>query len=297
MRVIEPYPVTPAMLTASNIPETDEAAWAAGTAYALGARVMHVHGIWESVQADNLGHDPSLDSKSIWWVYLGATNRWRAFDSRLGGKAIGGASITYSITLPRSLNSIGLFGLVATSVRLRVTIPGPSTIYDETYQLSERPLVSNFWDYIYAPFEFRTDLILTGLTLPSGATVQITINAGAAAEVAEIILGTDLEIGTTLVDTSLGIVDYSKKRRDEWGGVFIVPRPVTKTVRFRFVCETASAARVQQIIERVTSKLCIFYAIEGEDPYGATVAGILRDYDLTHGTGQSFGTIDAESLA
>src|SRR5690606_20167468 len=158
-------------LIASNVPETDEAPWTEGTTYSKGARVMHAHGIWKSVADDNIGRDPSADLGSTWWVYLGATNRWRAFDDRLGARAVGGASITYSIMLPRSLNSIGSSGLVATSVRIVVTIPGPATIYDQTYQLSERPLVSNFWDYIHAPFEFRSDLILTGLTLPSGAVI------------------------------------------------------------------------------------------------------------------------------
>lgn len=297
MRIIEPYQVTPAMMVASNVPETEYSAWAPGSTYAMGARVVHAHGVWESVQAGNTGHDPTTDANSTWWVRLGATNRWRAFDNRLGGKVVGGATITYSIVLPRSLNAMAFFGLVASSIRVRVTAPGSAVVLDRTIELVNRPLIANFWEYVYSPFEFRPDLILTELLLPSGSTVEITITAGAIAEVAEIILGNDLAIGTTLTDTSLGIVDYSKKERDAWGGIYLVPRPATKTVRFRFCCPTDSAARVQKIIERVTSKLCIFYAVDGEDPFGATVAGILRDYDLTLQTGMSFGSIDAESMA
>lgn len=295
MRIIEPIQITPAMLTASNIPETDQPAWASATSYSVGQRCLKAHAIWECVQA-HTNKDPESDSTQTYWFRVGATNRWRAFDNRLGGKTVGGATITYTITLLRTLDAIAFFGLNATDVRIKVIIPGPTTIYDQTFQLADRPTVGNFYQYVHSPFEFRADLILTGLTMPSGAAVEITITAGAAAEVAEILFGSDIGIGTTLVDTSLGIVDYSKKDRDEWGGVYLVPRPVTKTVRFRFRCDTADAARVQQIIQRVTSKLCVFYAVEGEDPFGATIAGILRDYELTLGTDTSFGSIDAESM-
>lgn len=297
MRIIEPYAVTPAMMTATNIAENDHPTWNVATTYASKARVIFDHGIWESVQGNNTGKNPGADTSSEWWVRVGATNRWRAFDNRLGGLTTGGATITYSILLPRSLNAIAFFGLNAQTVRVQVIAPGPSVIFDQTVTLASRDDVSDFWGYVYNAFTFKPDLVITDTPLPSGSTVEITIAAGAAAQVGEIMIGNDIGIGTTLVDSSLGIVDYSKKDRDEWGGVFIVPRPVTKTVNFRFSIDTESAARVQRIMERIASKACIFYAIDGEDAFGTTVAGILRDYDLTLGTGRSFGTLQAESLA
>lgn len=297
MRIIEPYKVTPTMMTASNVPETDHGAWVNSTTYALGDRVIRNHSIWESIQAANTGHNPENDALNAWWVRIGATNRWRAFDERLGGLTIGGTTITYTITLPRTLNALAFFSLNATSVRVKVTTPGSVVVHDETTQLVNRSDVGNFWEYIYGDFSARADVVMTNIPLPAGAAVAITITAGLAAEVAEIIFGNDLEIGTTLVDTSLGIVDYSKKDRDEWGGIFIVPKPVTSTVRFRFSIPTEGAGRVQQIMRRIASKLCIFYAVDGEDPFGTTIPGILRDYELTLRAGRSTGSIDAESLA
>lgn len=295
MRIIEPYAVTPAMLVASNIVENDHPAWNVGTAYTAGQRVIFERGIWSAVQG-NTGKNPGADTTSEYWLRIGATNRWRAFDNRLGGQTTGGATISYTLTLPRTLNAICFFGLNATSVRVRVTTPAGSMIYDGITTLATRDRVGNMWEYVTTAFSFKTDLVLTGLQLPAGATVEITINAGSAAQVGEIFLGNDLAIGTTLTESRLGLVDYSKKDRDEWGGVFIIPRPVTKTVDFRFSIQTGGAARVQQIISRIASKVCVFYAAKGEDPFGTTVAGILRDYDLTLSAGRSFGTIQAESL-
>lgn len=297
MKIIEPFAITSAMMLASNVPETDHPAWASATTYAAGQRVIFAHGIWESVQGGNTGHNPGADTTSTWWVRVGATNRWRAFDDRLGGLTTGGATITYSIALPRTLNAICFFGLNAESVRIKITVPGPTVIHDQTITLASRDAVGNFWEYVYNSFTFKPDLVITDLLMPSGATIDLTISAGSNAQVGEIMIGNDIRIGVTLTDTNLGIVDYSKKDRDEWGGVFIVPRPVTKTVSFRFAIPTEGAARVQKIMERVVSKVCVFYAVEGEDPFGTTVAGIMRDYDLTLGAGRSFGTIQAESLA
>lgn len=296
MRIIEPFAVTPAMLTASNIAENDHPAWNVGSTYVAGDRVVFDHGIWSAVQGST-GKNPGADAASEYWLRLGATNRWRAFDNRLGGLTTGGATITYTIVLPKTLDSIAFFGLNAQAVRVRVVAPGPKTIYDRTVKLAAREDVTNFWGYVFNAFTFKPDLIFTGMPMPSGAQIEITIAAGAAAQVGEILIGTDLGVGTTLQESSLGIVDYSKKDRDEWGGVFLVPRPVTKTVNFRFSIPTMDAARVQQIMQRIASKVCIFYATDGEDPFGTTCAGILRDYDLTLSAGRSFGTLQAESLA
>jgi len=296
MRIIEPTPVTPEMLTSTNIPEDDYPVWSGATAYVVKDRVIRQNGIWECVQA-HTGQDPLTDAQSIYWVRLGATNRWRAFDERLGGVTQGGATIEYDITLARTSNALAFFGLDAESVDITVTIPGPVVIYDETINLTTRDLVGNMWEYVFNEFRFKSDLVLRTVPLPAGGVLSISINGGVAAQVAEIIIGRDQPIGETLVDTGLGIVDYSKKDRDEWGGVFIIPRPVTRTVSFRFSISTEGAARVQQIMQRVASKTCVFYAIDSEDNFGTTVVGILRDYDLTLTTGISFGLLEVESLA
>ena len=144
MKIIEPYNVTPAMMLASNVPETDHPAWVSGTTYANGARVIRQNAIWESVQGGNTGRDPLTDLSSEWWLRIGATNRWRAVDNRLGGVTRQPGNITYTIRPPRTLNSIALFGLDAQSVRIRVTTPGRVVIYDQTFQLASRDQVGTF---------------------------------------------------------------------------------------------------------------------------------------------------------
>ena len=75
MRFIRPISITAAMLTASNVPETevDTPAYAAGTTYALDARVSVANGLnlifYRSLQGANTGNSPS--SSPIWWIEIG----------------------------------------------------------------------------------------------------------------------------------------------------------------------------------------------------------------------------------
>ena len=72
LRITVPVAITDAMVTATDVPEADYAAWDGGTTYALGDRRIKGHKIWESAQAGNTGHDPET-SGSAWWLKVLAT--------------------------------------------------------------------------------------------------------------------------------------------------------------------------------------------------------------------------------
>lgn len=299
MRIIIPHQITEPQLVASNIPETDAPAWASGTAYTVDAKVIRGHAVYQAAQAST-GQDPATDTSETYWVNIGATNRWRAFDSVIsGGQVIGvGATITYQLRLSRTLDSIAFFNLDATSVRVRARIVGASADFmDVTHSLAARDDVTNFWGYIYNEFTFTPDLVLADLLLPSGCDVYITITAGAVAQVSEIILGRAVRIGDVRTGTSLGIVDYSLKERDPWGRLVVTQRPVTTTVNFVVRIDSQSAAWLHKTMKSVASKVCVFFEDDGTDDFGTTIVGILRDYDLTIAARRSSMTLEVESLA
>lgn len=298
MRIIIPYQITEAMMLASNVPENDYPAWNAATNYSADTRVIHNHRIYRWVAAST-GKDPAEDTTSTYWLDIGATNRWRAFDSRLGSVTARAETVSYSIRLGRTQDSIAFFGLSAQRVNISAKAPGAaSPFFSRTIELAERGDIINAWTYFFDEFTFKPDLVITGVNLPSGTEMTIAVDAeSAAAQVSEIIIGRNVMVGTTGEGTGLGIVDYSIKERDEWGGVFIVPRPVTKTVDFRFAIDTENAAEVQKVMERASNRVCVFFSGEGQDMFGTTVLGILRDYDLTLTHGFSQGSATVESLA
>ena len=299
MRIIVPHAITDSQMIASNVPEDDYAAWASGTTYAADAKVIRSHAIYQAVQTTT-GNDPVTDTSETYWVKVSATNRWKAFDDVISGGMVTGAgpTITYQIRLNKTLDSIAFFTMDATSVRVRARLSTASTdFFDVTTELAARDDVANFWSYCFDEFSFTPDLVLTDLNLPSGCDVYITITAGSVAEVGEIIMGRVAKLGTTIVGTSLGIVDYSAKERDDWGGLYIVSRPVTSTVNFDVKLGTDTAAWVHKVVKSIASKVCVFFADAGEDDFGTTVPGILRDYDLTLDATISEMKLEVESLA
>lgn len=92
MDFIKPIKITDNELISSTIPETDYVEWASGTTYSAGTRVIvtaqGIHKVYESLVGSNLGNYPPTDITSK-WLEIGATNRWKAFDGKLGSHTAG----------------------------------------------------------------------------------------------------------------------------------------------------------------------------------------------------------------
>jgi len=127
LKMIVPVDVNDAVLVASNIAETDYTAWNSGTAYIIGDRVIVVstHSIYEAIAAGT-NHDPVADTAletPLWWVRVGATNKWRAFDGVIQDQAVKTGGITYELDLTSRADGIALFNLDAESVTVQVSDP------------------------------------------------------------------------------------------------------------------------------------------------------------------------------
>jgi len=127
LKMIVPIDVNDAVLVASNIAETDYAAWNSGTAYIIGDRVIVVatHSIYEAIAA-GANHDPVADTAletPLWWVRVGATNKWRAFDDVIQDQAVLSGGITYELDLTSRADGIALFNLDAESVTVQISDP------------------------------------------------------------------------------------------------------------------------------------------------------------------------------
>ncbi|MBL8560904.1 MAG: hypothetical protein JNN06_01370 [Gemmobacter sp.] len=281
MRLIESIDITPGMLTSSSIAEDDHPAWSSATSYGLGARVIKAHRVWESVQASNLNHDPESDASSTWWVDVGATNRWRAFDSQLAPAVSASTDIVYVITLNKRIDAIAMFGLIGSSVRLRVLDGASAVQYDQTFELASARQINGWWDWFFAPFELVPSLIINNVPGYLGWRVEITIGGSGSRAVGEILLGRRIELGTSLVGTKVGFRDFSVKERDQWGGWQIVKRGYSRTVDYQFSLPQSDVDRVFRTILRNRARMCVFSAGDDTDEFGLTVLGFVNDDGLS----------------
>lgn len=295
MRVVEPIVITEAMLTSSNVLEADAAAWSVGTAYSIGALVIRSHAVYEAVQA-HTGQDPLLDPGGTYWLRLGATNRWKAFDRLISGPVIQAGAITYTLQIGRLADAVAFFGLNASSVRVKVTDPVDGVIFDETREIVDNAAVFDGWSYCFEPVIYDTQEIVTGAPIYSGVTLDITVSSGGTTQVGQIVVGRDQILGEALVDTSIGIEDFSRKDRDEFGNAIIVERAYAQTATFRFGFPTEDARRIRGILARLRAIPAVYYAGPGSSQFGTTVYGFFRDFSIPLTTNRSFGSLEVEGL-
>ena len=106
--------------------------------------------------------------------------------------------------------------------------------YDRTIPIVDIG-VSDWWEYFYADYE-ETDLTYFD-DIPSiaGANFRIiitglgdTINA----ECGRVILGVEKEVGVTLDNVQSRLQDFSRKERDSFGNLSLVPRRTIRLVDY-----------------------------------------------------------------
>lgn len=298
MKVLVPIKVDNSVFSASNVAENDYPIWDNTTTYAQGARVLiagTIHKVYESRIAGNQGKNPLTDEAS--WLYVGASNRWKAFDERLNDPTVNAGSITYTLISPGVADGIAFFKLVGKSVRVRVLSndPTPVVVFDKKKDLVYQDNIADWFDYFYEDIEFDDEAIFTAVTILTGYSIEITIAVDSGnAQVGQITFGRVRDLGSAVTPgTGIGIKDYSRKERDEFGNVSIVERDFVSTANFMFVAMSGNENRLKRILTPLRAKPAVYFLGEDAAQYGATVYGHYESFYVQ----MSFKGLDNISLS
>lgn len=214
------------------------------------------------------------------WVEVGPTNRWAMFDESGGTYSYSsGANIVVSFTMDRA-TSIALIELTARSVRIQATAPGYPNYYDQTYNLGDRAIIANWYDYFTADSFLATELIVTDIPAIPNTTFTITIeNNGNPLQVGNFIVGQALELGKTQYGAKIGIVDYSKKEVNEFGKATLVKRTFSKKMDVSLTVENQIVDAVAQRLSYLRATPCLWVGANGVFE-SLTVYGFYRDFSI-----------------
>ncbi len=205
MRLINPLPVTPAVLAMTNVPEDDAPLWDIATAYAVEDQVIYEHRVYEALIA-HTGQQPNLVNDPPTWLDLGATNRYRAFDQAIEQQATNPGSLEYLLEPGVLVNAVAIFNADGSTAQVRVTDAIDGVVYDRTEPLVDDTLVIDWWAYFFEPIIARKDIAFIDLPQYAGVELEVIIDAGmGVAGVGEIVVGTQRRIGETNYGTSVGI--------------------------------------------------------------------------------------------
>jgi hypothetical protein len=281
MKYIHPAAIGDAQLISSSVPETDHAAWSAGTAYTAGQRVIRttgVHRIFERLLPGTTATAPESDPVN--WLDVGPTARWAMFDKSVGTlTSSASSSITVVLDPGQICEGLALLDLDCESVVITASVGG-TPVYSRTLDpvLDTTPII-DWYSYFFESIARRRTVILTDLPPYVGMQITVTIAASTGpVSCGTCVVGRVNTIGDTLLGVQLGIVDYSKKSTDDFGATTVVERGYANrmTVRASFPADTLSQVASKLKAVRAVPVVCI-----GEDAIESTVFyGWLKDWGI-----------------
>lgn len=222
-----PFTVIPATtiddsnLVSSTITEDDYPEWSdASVAYVTGDRriVIADHLIYEAAQdhTSSGANAPDPNGSTEFWLVVGPTNKYAAFDQAEGTVSNSSSDITFVVT-GSDITGMHFRNVTGESIRIQAS-NGMTTYYDETYELIDQGVVLNWWDYFYGTI--RTQSQYTTLEVPPAINSTYTITIAARESVAEIgtfVMGTYIQYGFTQYNAKLSSVRYGKTTTDQFG--------------------------------------------------------------------------------
>ncbi|MBF8651972.1 hypothetical protein IRZ81_14330 [Pseudomonas putida] len=305
MRIIEPVEITPSMAVMeaflvepnseplvvqvgqafqvasmlTNVPEADYPLWMSTTAYAVGDIVMLEHRSYEALVANSNKNPTGGATDPPTWLDLGPTNRWRMFDDKIGTVTTNPESISLTIAPGRAVDSLAFFGLDAASIYVRVVDPYQGIVYESSVSPVSTDGINDWYEYFFAPVEVNEDFVLLDVPVGSYGSIEIKVAKPAGiAKVGALILGKAAVLGDTLYGTSVGITDYSRKERDDFGNTVIVERDYSKRADFDVMVPTSMVSQVQRLLSKHRAKPLVWI---GEASYQSTILyGYYKEFNL-----------------
>lgn len=280
LAVVKPIAVTPSMLISTDVPETDYAEWAAGTTYAIGDRVIVAaqHKIYQSAVASNVGKNPATDSAA--WLEAGATNRWKPYDKSVSSQVVQADAISYRIKPGQAVTSVGVLNITGgTSLRVRVIDPTFGTVYDKTVSLSRTPLAPGWWMWFFGERRAPTQALLQDLPSYPGADILIDITGTAELAVGVILIGQVRQFALGVkMGARIGIQDYSRKERSEFGDMLLVERAFAKRASFSLLLTADEVDSFHQFLSEVRATPCLWIGSRRYE--STTLYGFYKSFDI-----------------
>lgn len=279
--ILRPQPITDAILTASDVPETDAPEWAVGTTYALGdiVKLASTHSLYESGDPANLGKRPDLYPSL--WTRIRATNRWRAFDGSGSSRTAQASSISYTFLPGVSVPMLAALGLQdCASVRVWLDDPVYGVVYDRTINPSATPVMADWWEWFFGDWKGGTSVALFE-DVPSfpSATLHVDLVGTASLAVAQILFGSPRSWGSGIrYGARVGRQIYSRREVNDFGDIELVKRPSAKRASFELILLASEVDAIQDFMDAIDADVCLFI---GCALYQSTVIfGIFQSFEV-----------------
>lgn len=254
------------------------------------------------------------ESGKLWWIRRGPywENQYRMFDEQpdlvtLGPSSTGISVLEVVLKSPESFNTIGFVRTEATSLQylgpIRPTLDPDSGSSSEDYfePVPNQPRVTVIDGGLELDLCISPDLALPGADIYKNsflnlggfclANEEFTLRFihdnsrrqmrpiyNTSASVGVVLPGFLINVGMSLYDSSTGIQDFSKKERDAFGRIAIVPRTYTNKINFKVACDTNRIFMIKEFFASFRALLTL-YTVSDVD-FDFVVAGYFKDFSI-----------------
>lgn len=278
IRVIKSLTITDSTLLATSIAEADAPIWTVGGTFAQGARAIKAHKVWESLQDANTGNDP--ETADLWWTEVSPTNRWKLFDLSSTTQTQVGAADYYEFRPGTAVNAIALENISGLlSVKVTMNDPDFGVVYERETDITPVPSASSWYVWFFERREEKNQFVVSDLPSYPNATLRVDFAADPGGQIGALIMGSMRSIGLgVLRGARLGVQDYSRKERNEWGDVVLKKRGFSKVMQLSSVIENRELDNTFKLLSDLLSTPCLWIA---SDYYQSlSVFGFYGDFDI-----------------
>jgi len=272
MKVLKSLVITDANLTSSTVPENDYPEWNSATNYLLGDRVivLSTHKIYQSLQHPNTNNDPINDPQNdpdnlpVWWVEIGATNRWRVFDGLRANVTTSTAPMNYVITPDVVTDGVAILNADCQDLDVVVTFESVE-VYNQNFMLVTR-VVLDWYEFFFKPFQQQKNIYIDGLPPLIGAEISITFNRDVGDVSCGIIaVGNSLFIGQAEYGATSDLRSFSRSEPNEFGVTRLIRRTPKVLTRQRVIADKALTTFLFELREELESVVSVWSTVDEVD--------------------------------
>lgn len=278
MKVIMPLEIDTATLIATDVPDTDFTVWAAGTFNTNDERqyeLIAYRALTTTTDRPDIGAaaDPAT------WLRLGYINRWRMFNDGSDSKTSQLDLIEVDLQFTSLVNSVALFGLEGRDVTITMTDYTEGQVYQQTQDIVDIGVI-DWYDYFFADYGIRENLLFDDLPAYIGADIKIEIEAetGSTAACGRVICGALRDVGITEYGTTVGTANYGTRKRDGFGNLILEPKRIVRIVDFGVKIPTGVVSTVARTLDDLADVPTAFIGDEAKD--ATIIFGVYRDFRI-----------------
>ena len=281
LHVVKTLEVNDSIFVGSNLAEDDYPAYDSQVTYQEGARVVVAseHKVYESLQAGNIGKSPSLER--LWWVGVGPTNRWKMFDLSSMTQTKLTSDTYYELRPGQAINAIAFINISGIqSIRVRLMDAQGVAIYDKVYDTSFVQEESSWYSWFFGSRSQPHTVYAHDLPTYPTALLRVDLAVAVEGVLGSVVFGSIHEVGGygVRVGARVGIQEFSRKERNQFGDAILVRRPYAKRMNLSVVLDNRLLDSTFNLLADISATPCLWVASERFSCM--TIFGFINNFEV-----------------